>query len=38
MVKSDETASRTGKNAEMGFLNDDHDLRDIIVKVRRREI
>ena len=35
---SDETASRTGSNAKMGFLTHDHDLRDTIMKVIYREI
>ena len=35
---SDKTARRTGNDAKMGFLIDDHDLRDTIVKVWRREI
>ena len=35
---SDETIRRTCNNAKMGFLTDDHDLRDKIVKVGRREI
>ena len=35
---SDETARKTGNNANMGFPTDDHDLRDTIVKARRREI
>ena len=34
---SDETARRTGNNAKMGFLTDDNDLRDTIVKVRCQE-
>ena len=35
---SDETARKTGNNAKMGFLSDDHNLKDTIVYVRRREI
>ena len=35
---SDETTRWTGKNAIIGFLADDHDLRDTIEKVGRREI
>ena len=35
---SDETARRTGNNAKLGFLTDDHHLRDTIIKVRRQEI
>ena len=35
---SDETARKTGNNAIIGFLTDDHHLRDTIVKVRRQEI
>ena len=35
---SNETARRTGNNTKMGFLTHEHDLRDTIVKVRRREI
>ena len=34
----DETARKTGNNAKTGFLTDDHDLRDTIVKVKRQEI
>ena len=30
----DETARRTGNIENMGFLTDDHDLRDTIMKVR----
>ena len=30
-------ARRIGNNATMGFLSDDHYLRDTIVKVRRQE-
>ena len=33
-----EMARRTGNNAKMGFLTDDHDLRDTIVNVRRRDM
>ena len=29
---SDETTRRTGNYAKMGFLTDDHDLKDTIVK------
>ena len=35
---SEETARRTGNNAKMGFLTDDNDIRDTIIKVKRHEI
>ena len=35
---SDKITRRIGNIAKMGFLTKDHDLRDTIVKVRRREI
>ena len=35
---SDETENKTDNIAKMGFLTDDYDLRDTLVKVRRRKI
>ena len=34
---SDEMARRSGNNTKIGFLTDDYDIKDTIVKVRRRE-
>ena len=35
---SNKTTRRTGNKAIIGFFTDEHDLRDTILKVRRREI